>query len=215
MDHDPDIAVIEETILADAGKESSALLSQARKLREEKLAAARREALREQGEILARARAQAEGDRKRLLAEAASEARNLLLLAREQAVDEAFTQVREQAEDFRKGSEYRAALVELIGEAARAVARPEMEAVLSPRDFQAFGPAIAGEAERELRGQPAPAARIIAAGDGADEPGALVRAEGGRIIFDNTFSARLRRLAPYLRRLAYSELFGGDSAASK
>jgi len=215
MDTAPDIAVFEEAILADASKESSSILAQARQKREGKLADGRRAAEREKGEILTRGRAQADRDRKRLLTEAAREATTLLMLAREAAAAEAFARLRERAEAFRKESGYRVALAELIVEAARAVARPEMEIVLSPRDFQAFGPEIAGEAERAIRSRQIPLNRITAIGGGSDEPGALVQAEGGRIVFDNTFPARLRRLAPDLRRIAYRELFGGDSTVNK
>jgi vacuolar-type H+-ATPase subunit E/Vma4 len=215
MNDAPDISAFEEKILEDAGRESSSILAQARLRREDKLAAARRQADREHEEIVSRAREQAEKDRKRLLTEAGGEARNLLLLAREQAVDEAFVRAREQAETFRGKPDYRAALRDLIVEAARAVARPEMEIALSPRDFRSFGREIAGEVERAGKDARLPPAAFTVAGEGADEPGALVRAAAGRVSFDNTFSARFRRLAPYLRRLAYRELFGGEAAVTK
>ncbi len=209
MDHDPDIAAFEAKIIEDAGKESASILDQARQRREDKLAVARREADREREEAVSQARAQAERDRKRRLAEAAGEARNILMLAREQAVDGVFAQVRERAAALRNEPEYRADLASLVVEAVRAVDRPEMEVVLSPRDAQAFGPEIAGRAERARDGNPPLPSRVAVSGGGADEAGALVRAEGGRVVFDNTLSARLRRLAPSLRRMAYRELFGG------
>ena len=214
MDHDPDITAFEAKIIEDAGREASSILDQARQRREDKLAVARREADRAREEAVAQARAQAERDRKRRLAGAAGEARNILMLAREQAVDGVFARVRERAEALRDEKEYRDDLAGLVVEAARAVDRPEMEVVLSPRDAQALGAEIAGRAARARDGNPPLPSRIVVSGGGADEAGALVRAEGGRVVFDNTFSARLRRLAPSLRRMAYRELFG-DTTQNK
>lgn len=215
MDETADINAFEAKILEDAGKESSSILGQARQRREDKLAVARREAGRVREEAVAQARDRAERDRKRGLAEAAGEARNLLMLAREQAVDGIFARVRERAEALRNEKEYLSDLAGLVVEAARAVDRPEMEVVLSPRDAKVLGAEIAALLKPAGSGDRPSPVRIAVSGGGADEPGALVRAEGGRVVFDNTFSARLRRLAPYLRRLAYRELFGDPQEQKK
>jgi V/A-type H+-transporting ATPase subunit E len=215
MDETPDIAAFEEKILADAGKETSAILQKAREKREEKLAAVRSQASLARRALLNQAQAEAEAERNRLLTEATGKVRNLFLLARESAVEEAFRKTRELAGAFRNDPVYPEILLRLIGEAADAVRRPEMDVVLSPRDLAALGAGFDRRIEERLLSRYALRAAIALKTGGPDEPGATVRSRDGRVSYDNTFSARWKRLAPRLRQVAYQEIFGGAAPAEK
>jgi len=148
----------------------------------------------ERGERLAQA----------VLATLEAEAQRELLAAREGELDKLFEQARQRLAD-KGGYDYPAVLAVLAAQAIEAMAAPEVVLELNDGDR-----AIATEAWlADLRGRVGREVAIAVADGAAPIDGGLIaRSADGRLLYDNSFAARLERLRPDLRRQLATRLFG-------
>ena len=208
MENDNSALILEQKILEDARGEIDSILSRARQQAEAKLNAARSEAAMLKKSVLAKARLEAEGKRVRILSAVELETRKAALLAREKLVEKVFQEARRRERQFRTSEGYWNQLKELIAEGVLSLDRPEAEVLIGTEDDLRSGKAMATEIENHLRDKYSRRVKITLRPElPGDEPGAVVRSPDGRLIFNNTYSAREARTRPELRRMIYEQLF--------
>ncbi len=181
-------------LLAAAGEEAAAVLEQAR-----------REAATQREAALREARREAEGQRLRALSAAQLAARRQLLARREELITQALGLARERLRSGLTSGERRAALEELVLEAAIALGGGALTVRANARDAELLAPgfwqevgsrlAAAGVAAEWRQGPPA-----------AIAGGAVVSKDEGRLVFDNSFEARLERQGWALRNEVWQAL---------
>jgi len=204
-------AVLSEEILADARRQAERVINRARAEAEHILAAARAEAQAETERSLASARARGARRAQMILASTELEVARRKLAARQEILDAALAAARDQLLAL-TGADYRRVIVALAAEAIRGLPADLVGTapirvsvgVASGEMLDVAG--LAGEiavaaARPELQAQIA-----ITPAVGAPR-GVVIEAADGRIRWDNTFAARLRRNRAALNRLLAPILF--------
>ena len=192
-----------EEILADAARKAKRIQTRAEAEAKEIIGRARQDAERTVNDAVAHANARAQHEAGRILATVTSETRSLDLAAREQALDKVFAAAHEKLAAMPTNAEL---LAELCVKAVDAMAGDRFLVALSKRD-QASASAVCRMAceklaqrgrKVELRPDETPADNI---------GGAVVRRADGRMLFDNSFDARLARARSELRSQVAQILF--------
>lgn len=203
--------VLSEEILAEARRESEALVQGARKAAEDLLAKAAAEAAKVRQERLDQARGEAARRKELILATVSVESGRLRAARAEALLDSIHETVRQWLAS-RDRVEYREILVRLAVEALNRMAGDSFVVKLSVADQGLFGTGLADEIRRRAGRSPL---NIGVTGDSAiTENGVIVADAEGRQVWDNRLPARLQRLWPELRRLVAvntSLLPGGGS----
>jgi vacuolar-type H+-ATPase subunit E/Vma4 len=186
-------------ILAEAGRESEAILRAARQEAQAILDRAEEEGRRERQERLDQAQAAAARRRGLLAAAVAVETGRLRSARVERLLDSVREEARRRlAELVRGGAAYREAVLALAAEAVGRMAGASFVVKLSPADRSALGEGLGrAVAERAGRGPLRVELREEAALAGG---GVVVEDESGRQVWDERLPARLERLWPQLRR---------------
>lgn len=151
--------------------------------------------------------ARAEGERRgqrqaaKLLARAEADSHRRILWARENVIDDAIARARERLARFASAPEAPAVLTHLLREAL-AELPPGPVRVRLP---VAYEPLLdCGVRDSTAEGH----WTVSFVADPTVPDGILVETEDGRLCFDNTFAARIRRRQPQLRRLMAEALVG-------
>ncbi len=197
---------------------SARILSQARERADEMIRGAeeRAEAVERQARnaaegirraVVAEAESAARRERRRSEATAHLEAKRRLLVAREELITRALARAHQALLGELTLQERRAALEKMIFEAGLALAGGRLTVQTSPADAALLAPALIAGLQGRLAqagapGELAPGSLVDIAG------GAIVSKDGGRVIFDNSFEARLARLGPTLRNDIWQVLAG-------
>ncbi len=152
-----------------------------------------------------RAAARAEGEERghrhaaKVLALAEAESHRQLLWAREGVIDQAIAGARARLAAFAAMPEAPERLAQLIGEGLSVLPPGPVRVRVPP----AYAPLLdRGARERVAGGE----WTVTFAADAAVPDGVLVETEDGRLCFDNTFAARIRRRKQRLRRLVAAAL---------
>lgn len=189
--------VLREQILADARRESEAIIWRVRREAEELLAKARTEAARIRQERLAQAQAEANRRSELILATVPVEAGRLRAARVEMLLEAVRDKVRQQLL-ARDGLNYREVLIALAAEAASQMSGEVLVVRLSSADRMALGEGLAGEITRRVGRSPL---GITVSEDTAITGGGLIIGDAaGRQVWDNRLATRLERLWPELRR---------------
>lgn len=152
----------------------------------------------------ARAEGEGRGHRQaaKLLARAEADSHLQLLWAREGVIEDAIARARVRLAAFAATPEAPAVLSQLLHEAF-AELPPGPVRVRLPAEYEPL-------LDRGVRDSVADGHWTVTfATDPAVPNGILVETEGGRLCFDNTFDARIRRRRPQLRRLLAAALLAG------
>jgi len=208
-------ADLEKKISEGARRESESIRAQFREKADRKLAAARSRAGLRRKAILKEARAEAAGVKEKISSARELETRKIILLAREELVEEVFKKARSLFGKLRREKKFPKIMAELAGEAISNLGGKEVELILSGADYRAAGEDFPAAVARLLEEKYSRAAELkLEIRRDSPEVGVIARAGGGRVIFDNTLSARERRRHAELRAFAYERLFssrgGGD-----
>ncbi len=196
-----------EEIRKDAGKQIQGTLDEAGKRQETKLEIARRDAGKIREKLLAEAGVKAEAAKERALSTVNLETKRIKSLACEEIINEVFQEVKLKQESFRKRKEYVGWLENLIIEGALSLKEKELVAVVSVKDFPLVDGAFVSRVEKKLSGRHLRDVRINPApDDDSRDTGVVIKSRDGRIIFDNTFSARLQRMRTDLRVMIFKEI---------
>lgn len=206
----PNPATLEAVTLAGLIRDQSAaevedMQAQARQRAERILAAADAEA--ESIRAAAHGEGSARGQRQaaRLCAVAEAETRRQRLLDREQLIEDTLHRARTQLEGFAQMPSAAGILADLVREGLRAVPAAAVRARI-PAGYEQLAEAAAASAV--LVAMPHPVRFEVDAVPGG---GVIVESDDGRLRFDNSFAARIRRRAAQLRRGAADVLFTDDT----
>ncbi len=206
----PNPATLEAVTLASLIRDQSAaeveeMQTEARQRAERILAAADAEA--ESIRAAAHGEGSARGQRQaaRLCAVAEAETRRQRLLDREQLIEDALQRARTQLEGFAQMPMAAGILADLVREGLRAVPAPAVRARI-PAGYERLAEAAAAS---ERPGAMPPSVRFEF--DAVPGGGVIVESADGRLRFDNSFAARIRRRAAQLRRVAADVLFADDT----
>lgn len=189
--------VLREQILADARRESEAIINRARREAEELLANAKTEAAQIRQARLAQAQAEAGRRSELILATVPVEVGRLRLVRVETLLEAVREEVRRQLL-ARDGLEYRDVLIALAAEAASQMSGEALVVQISAADRLALGDGLAGEITRRVGRSPL---RLTISDETALMGGGLIICDAeGRQVWDNRLTTRLERLWPELRR---------------
>ena len=185
---------LREEILADAKRRADKILARARSDGESAAARARRANERRRKSALAEAQASGEQKRRNILQGVETEKRRMWLQRREECIDEVLAAVRARAEGLEAGSPERAAALAALAEEAFASvgAAAQLRVAVNPADAALATPTW-------LRERGAGAAECAVEADPRIGGGIRVATPDGRLFYDNTFAARLKRLRERFR----------------
>ncbi len=184
-------------ILADARRQSEEIIQRAKQEAEALLAKATTEADKAKRERLEAARAEALRRRELILATVPVEAGWLRSARVEALLKSVLEEVRRRLV-AREGFDYRETVIALAAEAIKQMPGSAFVVKLSVADCAALGNELAGEiAQRVGR---SPLNITISKGSAAKDGVLVIQDLEGRLMWDNSLSARLDRLWPELRR---------------
>ncbi|MEM1538502.1 MAG: V-type ATP synthase subunit E family protein [Candidatus Nezhaarchaeales archaeon] len=196
-----------DKIISEARRQADQILSQARneveKIKEEQ----RQKALRKIQMELEKYRKELEETNKRALIEARFKAKESWLKTRESLIDEAFKKARERIATFVKTPRYPKVLEELIEEASIAIGGGSLIVQLNDKDAD-LNIDLAKLAKRITRKLNVITALTLSDVKVKTIGGAIVSTSDGRIVYDNTFEARLHRKERDLRLTVAKKLWG-------
>jgi vacuolar-type H+-ATPase subunit E/Vma4 len=208
MDETTGSTILEKEILAEAEERVAGILDRAERIaaRIERQALARVEELKEEARRALEPREKLE--RARAFALVELEMKREEAAAREAAAQGVLMEVRERLRTWRDRADAKEILVGLVEEAIPLLPGEDFRVELPAGDAERFGGAIeaAGPRLSASLGRPVRVS-VVAAGDATALGGARVFAAGGRTCVDQTFEARLLRLADELRRRMQREVF--------
>lgn len=196
-------AVLAEEILADAGKKAARARGRGEREAQQILGKARQQATEAAEKTLAAAQERADRQRTAIMATVEAEAKLDLLAAREAELDKLFDAARQRLAD--KGSyDYPAVLAVLAAQAIEAMAADEVVIELCEQDRALATDAWLDEVRRRVG---RPVTIDVSANHAPIAGGLIVRSADGRLLYDNSFAARLERLKPELRRRLADMIF--------
>ncbi len=199
--------VLADEILAEADGKAERARQRGEREARQIVARARQQALEAADQVLATARERGERIAASILASVEAEAQRDLLAAREAELDRLFDAARQRLAD--KGSyNYPAVLATLAAQAIEAMAADEVIIELCEQDRALATDAWLDEVRRRVG---RPVTIDVSASHAPIDGGLIVRSADGRLLYDNSFRARLERLKPELRRQLAARLFTADA----
>ncbi len=199
------LQALEQEILRVAEERAGEAIAAARARASELLRQAREEGRAQRAQLVAQAHEGAKRERARIAAAARLEARRRRLAAREAIISAVFEAARARLAGELTAAEREAALVKAVFEAALALGGGHLTVQVNARDLALLTPSLRREVEEHLGRQgvaavlePGPPAPILG--------GAIVSKEGGRVVLDNSFDARLERQSWTLRNEVWQAL---------
>lgn len=200
--------VLSDEILKDAATKAERIRKRAEREAKKLVTAAVQEAEADREKVLAAASRRAERAARGILATIEQEARRGLLAAREAELDKLFQAALRRLAD-RKGYDYPAAVAGLAAEAIRVMGAESVVLELAEADQAMATPEWLAEVRRRVGGD---VSLAVAERPAPIDGGVVVRSADGRLLYDNSFAARLRRLRPELRRELAVLVFGETNA---
>ncbi len=196
---------IEEIIIKEAKEKAENITAKAKEKAKEVLNKAQQEAEKAAKEIIDRKRAEAESQARRILSEAKLEARLKILNAKEQLISEVFDEAVKRLKGFSQSTQYKAALENLIKDAAMIIGGGDLEVLLPENTNVNLDLAKIAREVEERTGRPT--SFTISKNRVRSIGGVIVRSKDQLFTVDNTFEARFERLRAQLRVNVASLLF--------
>jgi vacuolar-type H+-ATPase subunit E/Vma4 len=185
------------SILDKARETASEITGKAEIIREETVARMIKEA-RDKGELAER----------RLLSSVKIEVKRAKLKSREEIVSRINAMVRGALEETRKDADYPAILADLVMEAVRILRGDSFFVYVDRRDMATLREKVFPEVRKRMAGESRQIAVLEAVElEKASFGGARVGVPDGKVIFDNTFEARLYRMRDEIRNIIFREVF--------
>ncbi|MGQ9603665.1 MAG: V-type ATP synthase subunit E [bacterium] len=202
----PEIApesVMVEKMLSDARSEADRIIEKARFALESGRKRAEIEAEEIRKDMIARTVGQIEKIRKREISLAKMEARRTLLNAREKLISIAYESIRRRLSDMRREPIYRESLLNLSSEAIKSVGGDRVILRFSNLDRNVVDQGFLDELLKRTDKRIEVEVRM----DLSDEKAGCIALSGDqRVVFDNTYDARMKRLEQTLRARIVEEL---------
>jgi len=197
--------VICQTILQEAEEQAREILKRAHQEAEKVRQAGQQQAEKLRQELLAEYQLQRLKLKDFLFANLQLEKRKILLEEKNAFSEAVLKEVTSLAEQFRTSPDYPNFLVRCLAEGARVLDQDRLVVFYSPADEPFFQPAAVEEMKKQcaqVRNRPTEI--ILRPGD-FQEIGLVLQSGDGRMIFDNRFSARLKRKEEQIRRQLLKE----------
>lgn len=195
--------VLSDEILRDAQTKADRIRKRGQRDAKKLLDEAAKEAAAAAERTLQVARARAERVAQSLLATVEQDVRRGLLAAREAELEQLFEAARQRLAD-RSSYEPAAVLAALAAQAIRAMGADRVTVELAEADRAVATEAWLADVRRRVGREVA----IEVSSEAAPiEGGVVVRSADGRLLYDNSFGARLRRLRPELRKELAAQVF--------
>ena len=193
------IETLRSAILRDAREMARAEVEQARQQAAADLERSKQEAEAERARIIHEASRQADALRRRMASLAELKGKRRVLEAREKLITQVLEGAIEKSARPRDPEARRSVLLNLVVEAAREAGSGQLTVQVAPADLELLTPGFLAEASELLSRYGISPQLSVAPQPAAIAGGAIVVADGGRIVVDNSFEARLRRLESTLR----------------
>ena len=199
--------VLSEEILGDARRRADREIARARTEAEKLVANAKAAAQAEMDKVLEAARARAEARRGMILRTVAQEVARGKLRARDGVLQRVLEQAGTRLQDL-SGEQYRRSVISLALEAVRQMPADSFVLKVSvPPGGALDANALASEIKERLRADGRADSLSVELVPHASR-GVVIESADGRMRWDNSYDARLRRLRPDLRRFLFPMLFG-------
>ena len=158
--------------------------------------------------ILKEAREKGETTSRRLLSSVSIEVKRAKLKRREDIINIIRASVEKELEKAREREDYPSILAALIVEAIEALEGDSFEVYVDNRDIAILKDKVFKDVKQRLSAAGREAGSIVALPlEKSSLGGARVGIPGGKVIFDNTFEARLYRMRDRIRNLIFEEVF--------
>ena len=210
MDTTEQIDALRRAILEDATSSARAEIEQARQWVAQLRAKAEQEARIESEKAIHDAEREAELIYRRILSMAEVESKRRRFEVRERLLDEVLDRASRALQSGERPHARRESLMALVTEAARELGGGRLVVRAASIDIGLLTPSFLREAEMKLK-----ESGVSAELEVLDQPaniigGAVLVKDGGRIVADNSYDARLRRLKPVLRNGIWQTLLGSS-----
>ena len=195
----------------DGEKEIESILEKAKQTADDIIARANRAGEEAAEKILKEAREKGETARKRLLSSVNLEVKRAKLRAREEIVQTVNERVGKALDRYRKSGDYASVLTGLVLEAVSALEGDSFVVQANPEDIDLVERSVF-PAVREAAGERAIAKLEAKPFERPSTGGVQVGMPGGKVIYDNTFEARLYRLREEIRNIIFEEVFSSKES---
>lgn len=202
----PESGIVDK-ILSDARSEANRIIERAQSALDSERRKAEIEASKVRDEIVGRKVEQIEKIRKREISIARMEAKRILLNAREKLISIVLEGVKQRLSRLRQEPVYREALLNLALEAVGSIGGDRLILRFSKSDQKIVVNDFLDDLVRRIGGKPEIEVRMDL---DDDQAGCMAVSPDQRVIFDNTFDARIRRFEQVVRARIAEELQGQD-----
>jgi len=195
-------------IREDGNSEVESILNKARQTESEIVGKAERTGEEIAEKVFKEAEEKGKTEQKRLLSSVNVEVRRVKLKAREEVVSSIYERVEKSLEEYRRREDYASILAGLVAEAVRALDGSVLHVYADRRDLALLPSKVFPAVLEMMKDEGREIERLEAKKlDGAVMGGVRVGVPGGKVIYDNTFEARMYRLREEMRSVIFEEVF--------
>lgn len=196
------LVAIANEVLEDVKKEAEAVIRESERHAMEKLEKTMVEANAVYESILAESKGAIIGEQRKIEALGEVEIRNRLLQVKDTIVDSVFEEALGRLNEYAKTDEYHVCLQELLQEAAREVSSKKLVVFANLKDKEWLAEGNLENLSKKMR------INMMLGGEAEDcIGGCKIQSLDGRIVFDNTFEARLKQARLMLQQEVTKILF--------
>lgn len=200
-----DIDSFTDEIINQAEKEAEDIIDRAKRAAEHDLRFAREDADAIREEYKAKTKKLALQEERKVLRKARQEARSKLWQKKQELVSRAFDKAEERISEFRNSSNYRDSLIALVREGVESIGEGKMKILVNPEDVEFFTDELLSEMESLFSD-----AKLEVCPEPDISAGVFVMDDDERVIFENSYVARLERLREELRGKVAEILLGEE-----
>ncbi|WXG45984.1 MAG: V-type ATP synthase subunit E family protein [Candidatus Atabeyarchaeum deiterrae] len=197
---------IEKRIMDEAEEKAREITKEAEKARKQILEDKRKEGEIEADKITRSGTEEADSLKRQKAAEARLKAKQIIIAAREDLINEAILKTKEKLHGLTSSREYIDVLGKLIEEGAEGLGGGELEVVVAGKGTK-VSVDLASIAKRVEKSTGKSTAIKLAQGASSSIGGAIVRKADGSIMIDNTFEGRIERIIRNIRIRVAKVLF--------
>lgn len=197
--HNSSSEILRKEIREQSEAEASSILEQAEKEAEKILHDAKEEADKVKTELFKKAETQAEGIRKRILSGVHLEIKRQTLQAREKLISRLFQTVEEKLDAFRRNDAFMVSLKKLVIEGAQALDAQEIRIMPGDVEKKLLTNKVLSQVEKEILKQLGRSVKLTVSDQALPEGGVVLVTSDERMLFDNRFSARMKRMKNEMR----------------
>lgn len=182
-------------IINQAKKEAEAIIDRAKRAAEHDIRFAREDAEAIREEYKAKTKKLAIQEERKVYTQARQEARRKLWQKKQELLSKAFDEAEKKVKEFRNSSNnYRDSVIALAKEGVDGIGDGNMKILVNPEDAEFFTDELLSEIGSSL-----PRVKLEVHPESKISAGVIVTSDDERIIFDNSYAARLERVREELR----------------